>query len=175
VWKELTSFSTQIGRLASLTSPKLGITLERKKDLMVDFTQLLRKPAGEAKKPPPLPAGDYPAIIKSFELGDNNKNKTPYVRFQIGLMDFPGTVDQADRADIDLSKRQMRRDYYLTEDALWRLDELIRGAGVAPGRSYEETLPEMVGLQLVASVKQEMNQQTNEVFATIDKLTGHSS
>lgn len=138
---------------------------------MPDFSSLLRKPAGEAKKPEALPAGDYPGVIKSFELGDQNKNHTPYVRFPLGLTAWPDSVDESDRGDTDLSKRSLRRDMYLTEDALWRLDELIKGLGIdMTGRSYEEVLPELVGQQVLVEVQQYMNQTNNEIGNQVGAL-----
>ena len=56
---------------------------------MVDFTSLLKKRAGEAKKPPAYPAADYPGIIKGFELGDANKNKP----LQFGALFSPVSAD----------------------------------------------------------------------------------
>lgn len=138
---------------------------------MVDFSSLLKKPAGEAKKPPVLPAGDYPGVVKSYELGDQNKNKTPYVRFMLGLTAFPDSVDEAEREGIDLSKRQQRRDFFFTDDALWRLDEFLRGLGIqSNGRGYDEVLPEVVGQQVLIEVQQGLNQQTNEIFNQVGKL-----
>lgn len=156
---------------------------------MPDFSALLRKPAGEAKRPPPLPAGDYYGLVKSYEVGDNNRNKTPYVRFQVALTDWPdssedewshadpdGKVQAVTKADIDLSKRQMRKDFFFTEDALWRLDEFIRSCGIDPrGRSYEEILPEMVGQPMTVEVQQYLNQSNNETGNQIGKLVGQSS
>lgn len=141
---------------------------------MVDFSALLRKPAGEAKKPPALPAGDYPnGVLKGYEIGDNNKNKTPYVRFTVGLSEFPESVDQSDVEGIDLSKRQFRKDYFLTDDALWRLDDLIRSLGIDPqGRAYEEVLPECVGQPVTVEVQQYMNQQTNDIGNQVGKMLG---
>ena len=155
---------------------------------MPDFSQLLSKPAGESRRPPTLPAGDYPAIIKSFEYGDNNTNRTPYVRFAIGLTDWdqnvPDSWSQADaqgnltevsKSDVDLSRRQLRRDYFLTDDAYWRLDELILSCGVVPnGRSYEEVIPELVGSPVLAEVQQYLNQRSNETGNQIGRLTGTS-
>lgn len=153
---------------------------------MPDFSQLLRKPAGEAKRPPPLPPGDYYGIVKGYEVGDNNRNKTPYVRFQVGLQDWPdssadewthaeadGAVQNVTKGDVDLSKRQMRKDFFLTDDALWRLDEFIRTCGVNhQGRSYEEVLPELVGQPVTVEVQQYLNQQSNETGNQIGKLVG---
>src|SRR5260221_4712227 len=139
---------------------------------MVDFSTLLRKPAGEAKKPPALPIGDYPGVIKSYELGDQNKNKTPYVRFHVGLLGWADSIPESERqADLDLSKRQMRRDYFLTEDALWRLDEFLRSIGVKlEGRSYEEALPDAIGASILAEVQQYINQTNSEVGNQIGLL-----
>ena len=140
---------------------------------MPDFKQLLSRPAGEGKKPQALNAGDYPAIIKSYELGDANKNKTPYVRYHIAYTGWPNGEPQTneDGEAIDLSKRQGRRDYYLTEDAFWRLDDFLTSHGIdLTGRSYEETLPEAVGKNVIAEVQQYMNQQTNEIGNQIGAL-----
>lgn len=145
---------------------------------MVDFTALLKKPAGEAKKPEALTASDYPGIIKSFEVGDANKNKTPYVRFHLALTGWPADGEEqldADGKAIDLSKRQLRRDMFLTDDALWRLDELLVELGIdVKGRSYEETLPETVGTQVLVEVQQYMNQTNNEIGNQVGKLAALS-
>lgn len=143
---------------------------------MVDFSTLLRTPAGHAKKPGALPVDSYPAVIKSWEVGDNNKNKTPYVRFVIGLTDWPDGVSEEERQDngeaIDLSKRQMRRDYYLTDDARWRLEELLAGCGLTlEGSTYEELLPQMVGMSVVVEVQQYINQQNNDIGNQVGKIS----
>jgi hypothetical protein len=141
---------------------------------MPDFSQFMSKPAGEAKRPPALPQGDYPGVVKSFELGDANKNKTPYVRFHLGLTDWAQGVEP--EADVELTKRQLRRDYYLTEDALWRLDEFIRSCGVQPaGQTYEEILPSLVGASVTVEVQQQLNQTSNEIFNQVGKVVGQAA
>lgn len=139
---------------------------------MVDFSSLLKKPAGEAKKPPALEAGDYPGIIKSFEVGDNNKNKTPYVRFSLGLTGWPGEPQLNESGEaIDLSSKQLRRDFYLTDDALWRLDEFLRSIGIEPkGRTYDEVLPETVGSPVTVEVQQYLNQSTGDIGNQVGNL-----
>jgi len=140
---------------------------------MPDFRSLLNKPAGEAKKPEALAADNYPGIIKNFEVGDANKNKTPYVRFHLGLTGWPGEPQLGpDGTPIDLSKRQLRRDFFLTEDAYWRLDEFLRALGIElTGRTYEETLPETRGKNVMVEVQQYMNQTTNDIGNQVGSLT----
>lgn len=150
--------------------------------MALDLSHLLRKPAGKAIKPAALPPGDYPGIIKSFEYGDNNKNKTPYVRFQLGLMDWPEAVPQDERGQkndegefipTDLSKKSLRRDFYLTDEALFRLDELIKGCGfAADGSNYEELIPKLVGAPVVIEVKQYVNQNTSEIGNDVGRISG---
>ena len=153
--------------------------------MSVDFSSLLRKPSGQASKPMALPPGDYQGIIKSIEYGDANKNKTPYVRIQLGLIQWPDAVPEEARGQdvngvftpLDLSKRQMRRDFYLTEEAMHRLDTLLRSCGIGGvgERTYEEVIPELVGQQVLVEVQQQLNQNTNEVYAQVGKVAGPHS
>lgn len=138
---------------------------------MPDFSSLLRKPMAEAKRPPALPVGDYQGVIKSYELGDNNRQKTPYVRFHVGLMGWPDSVAEDERTGVDLSKKQLRRDFYLTPDADWRLAEFLKSCGVAE-QSFETGVPEAVGAQVTVEVQQYMNQTNSEIGNQVGKLVG---
>lgn len=145
-----------------------------------NFSHLLKRPAGKSKKPEALPAGLYPGVLKSFEYGDSNQKKTPYVRFHLGITGWADDVSENEKmqenADgkmepIDLSKRQPRRDYYLTDDALWRLDEFLRELGIEPtGRSYEEVIPEAVGQTVTIELQQQLNEKTSEPYNQVGKL-----
>jgi hypothetical protein len=143
---------------------------------MVDFSALLKKPAGQAKKPEAFPADTYPGIIKAWEVGDANKNKTPYVRFHVVLTGegTSTTLEDLKEKHIDITKRTFRRDFYLTEDAEWRLDEFLRSMGidVDSGRPYEETIPECVGKAVQVEIQQYLNATSNEIGNQIGGLVG---
>jgi hypothetical protein len=160
---------------------------------MPDFTQLLRRPAQEANRPPPIPADDYPGIIKNFEFGDSNTNKTPYVRFFPVLTDWGNSVPETwevhnpttnqsytvGKADIDLSKRQQRRDFFLTPDAVWRLHEFLTSCGIEMEEvdgfiDYNEYIPQAIGKQVLVEVQQYLNTRTNEIGNQIGRLLGQS-
>ena len=134
---------------------------------MPGFTSLLNKPAGEAQKPTALPVADFPGVIKGYELGESREKKTPFVRFNLGLTEWPDGVDPVTKADgtpIDLSTRSLRRDYYLTADAMWRLDELLKNLGLeVSGQTYADLLPQTTGASVIVEVRQYMNTQTNEI------------
>jgi hypothetical protein len=130
---------------------------------MPDFSKLMNRPAGQAKKPAALPAGDYPCKIIKWELGESQQKKTPYVRYFLVPTGFPEGASEADKIDekgeaIDLTKKQLRRDYYMTTDAEYRLDEMLRAVGVTvDGRTYEESVPDAVGMDCLAVVIQRMS------------------
>lgn len=158
------------------------LSTERNFTSMVDFSSLLKKQAGTHKKPPALVAGNYPSIISKFEVDDKNKNKTPYVRLSVKYTGWPDSVAEDQRLQegpngmepIDLSKKQGRRDYYLTEDAIYRLDELLHSLQIEmpEGTTYEAVLPQLVGKHVIAEVTQRMNEQDNSIFNDIKSLTG---
>lgn len=142
---------------------------------MADFSTLLSKPAGQAKRPPALDVGDYPGVIKGYEMGDQNRNKTPYVRFNLGLVGWPdGATPQTkeDGAEIDLSAKSLRRDFYLSDDAIWRLDEMLRNLGITMTgtETYLDVLPQTVGASVLVEVRQYMNQQTNDIGNEVQGL-----
>jgi hypothetical protein len=142
---------------------------------MVDFNTLLSKPTGEAERPKPLPAGDYPAVIKRWEAGDANKNRTPYVRFTIGLTGLPEDADpsdytKSDGSPLDISKASFRSDFYMTEEAQYRLDEFMKAGGLEMGRPYNELLNEMIGTTPMAKIGQRMDQTTNAIYNQVDNL-----
>lgn len=141
---------------------------------MPDFTKLLGKSAGSAKKPVALDPGEYPAIIKSHEMGESRQKKTPFVQYNIGYTGWPeGTDPQVDNEgeEIDLSKKTHNIKFYLTDDAMFRLDDFLRGLEVdLEGKTYLEAIPEAEGLAVVADVGQFLNQDTNETGNQINKV-----
>ena len=151
--------------------------------MAVDFSALLKKPSGQAKRPKSLVAGRYPGKIKAFEVGDKNKNNTPYVRLHLAMTGWPDSVSEEDRmqenADgqlmpIDLSKRQLRRDIFIRgtdgADMLYRLDEFLKSLGIEMGPAYDELLPQMVGKDVLIDVTQYVNQTTGEMDNQVDKV-----
>lgn len=141
---------------------------------MPDFASLLSKPAGEAKKSPVLDAGDYPGVIKGWEPGESSQKKTPFVRFNLGLTGWPEGADPQQKEDgsvIDLSTKSLRRDYFLTPDALWRFDEFLKDCGIElNGRTYMDVIPETIGMGVLVEVRQGMNQTTNGLFNEVAAL-----
>jgi hypothetical protein len=149
---------------------------------MPDFTAWLSRPAGKAVRPPPLPVEMYAGKVQSYEYGDNNTNKTPYVRYQLSLTEWPEDVPEEKRVfkdregnevPINLQRVRLRRDFYLTDDALWRLDEFLRSCDIEPeGHDYGEVCPQAVGCNVTIEVQQYLNRTTNELGNQVGQVFG---
>lgn len=140
---------------------------------MVDFSSLLNRAAGEAKKPVPLPDGDFPGVITKWEPGETrSEKKTPKVTFTIQFTGWPDDVSASDFPDVDLSKRPAQKDFWLTEESLFRLDEFLTQLGIdLTGRTYQETLPEAIGKPVIATMRQKLKtDNSGDIFTVCEGL-----
>lgn len=132
--------------------------------MAVDFAKLLSKPLDDVKRPPAWPAGTYLGTIVKFEFGDANKNSTPYARFTVKVTAAGPGLEPSELEGIDLTKgREFRKDFYLTEDADWRLKEFIESVGVpTQGRTFAETVPECANAQVQLEIVQQNSTKNAE-------------
>lgn len=139
-----------------------------------NLRDLLSRPADNFKAPPPLPAGTYYGTLGQAEFGESREKKTPYVRFQVNLMSPGQDIDPTLLAGIDLSRRSQRYDFFLTEDASFRLVEFAKSCNITTdGRSLGELIQE---LQLGVSVKVELIQvpgrEAGQVYLNVKDIQG---
>ena len=148
--------------------------------MAIDFTsKLTRRPISEVRKPPVLPIDMYPGVVKRFEFGDSNANKTPYLRYFLAPTGWGDNVPevwdqwdneknesfQVNRSSINLATQQFRRDFFLTDDSLWRLKEFWESCGVAedPDKDVvewiQETAPTLVGHPVQMEIQQYTSNQ----------------
>jgi len=126
--------------------------------MAVNFKDLLSVKADDVKAPIPLPEGTYHGVVSSFEYGDNNKNKTPYVRFGLKVHNAGDDIDASELAEIDLSARKLSTDFYLTPDARFRLKDFLVSLGLpTEGRSFDELIPEAINQPVIIYVTQRFN------------------
>lgn len=153
---------------------------------MPDFSALYQRPAGQAKRPPVLPKDDYKGIITgAHSEGEIGDNKTPYLQWPVRLTEWGPSVPDSwevydsaeskmvtiEKADVDLSKRQLQARFFTTDDALVMLDEFLRSGGFEMDgtQTYAEVLPQVVGKTVTVSVGQFTNKQTLEVRNVVDR------
>lgn len=148
--------------------------------MTTDYKTLLQKPADSFKKPPTWPAGTYHGKIKQTEFGESSQKKTPYLRVIAQPIAAGEDVDQERLASpgpglppIDMSKRTFRTDFYLTEDALYRLTEFMHSCGIdTTGRAHIECIPELLGADVMIALVEKPNQDNTEIINLVDKMVG---
>lgn len=129
---------------------------------MVDFSSLLNKQMGTIEAPKNFPAGSYNLIVKERSFDVSQQKQTPYVRFVYAVVSPGGDVDQDAwaAANIDLSKRTLRDDFYLTEDALYRLSEHLQNVfGLSPDINLQQAVEMVVGKPCVGHVVETLNKR----------------
>lgn len=141
-----------------------------------NFNELLRKPVDDAKRPPALPAGTYFGTITKQEYDKTtSEKKTPLCRYMVALESAHDSIPAEDLDGIDLTKRTMRREYYLTSEADWRLAEFLKSCGIdTAGRSFAETIPEAIGKRVQVEVTRELNKKkpTDPPYNNISDMAG---
>lgn len=126
--------------------------------MSVNFQNLLSKPVDSVKRPTALPAGTYYARIQGHKFDESRQQKTPFVKFEFSDLQPGPDIDAAQLKDgegnaIDLSKKKLSRDYYLTDDAMYRLREALESLGIkVEGRSFGECIPETKGMPVQITV-----------------------
>lgn len=131
--------------------------------MTVDFRKLLDKPMDEIKRPPSLPAGTYFGTVTKYEFGESNNKKTPYLRLLLNVTSAGEDVDQEALKEIDLSKKQLRKDFYITPDAEYRIKEFLESCQIpTTGRALGEAIPDCMNAPVVIEVTLRPNQNDPE-------------
>lgn len=141
--------------------------------MAIDFTKiqsLLSKNADEIEKPKPLPPGQYQFIVTGHEFGESAQKKTPFVSFKVRPVAPGPDVDQTALAQVkEWNKKEMKYDFYITEDALFRLKDFIGHCGIGTsGRPLDACIPELTNQSFTGVVAQSISEKDHEtVYANI--------
>lgn len=139
-----------------------------------NFADLMNKPVEEAEKPKPVPDGTYLATIMKHEFGTSAKKNTPYLRFDFKLIAATDDVDAELLEEVGgeefLAKKVMRSDFYLTDDAMYRLREFLENALElnVSGRNFDDVIPEATNMQVLISVGHTISEDGQTTYANID-------
>jgi hypothetical protein len=140
---------------------------------MTNFAEILSRRPEDQERPKPFPAGTYTALVLRHETGETSKKQTPYVRFYFQAVEAHDDVDQEALAEIDMQKKTLRDDFYLTDDALYRLSEFLETLGIEmSGRTFAECLPETINQAITITVSHSINQQDPSIIYS--NITGYA-
>jgi hypothetical protein len=124
---------------------------------MTDFRSLLDTEVTEVERPKPLVAGNYVWNVAEYKFDKSAKKKTDFVQFKLVPVMAQEDVDPAELAlvlgDKSLSDFSKNVDFYLTKDAVWRLDEfLLEKLACEPGQSRTAMIESAIGRQVVGQI-----------------------
>lgn len=140
------------------------------------FRELLSQPTDAVERPKALAVGHYVGEIRSHEFGTSKQKQTPFVRFILVPSEETADVDAGLNTGIDFSKRELRKDFYVTPASLYRLTDMLDATlGKTTGRSFDERIPETRGTRVMFKVTQrevldESTSEVKEVYNDVDTI-----
>lgn len=144
--------------------------------MATDFSHLLDIDSDSVKRPPAKPPGTYHAIIASTSFGNSSQKGTPFCRFHFAGVNPGEDVDldmakDEDGTPIDFSKWKPTTDFFLTEDALYRLKEFLVSLGIpGTGRKIKEMIPEARNLPVLLTVSMKANDDGSGFFNRVESV-----
>lgn len=143
--------------------------------MTTDLRSLLQTNFDDVKAPVPLPAGSYRGIIVKYDFGQTKgENQTPFIQYTIQLLSACDDVDPNDLDDnIDWSRKQIRKSFYLTHEALYRFKEFVQKLGIDPtGRTPDSVVADTLNKQVLCAVTQKPDQKDpTKIYNEIGDIT----
>jgi hypothetical protein len=135
------------------------------------FRELLGQNTDSVERPRPIADGHYLGAIASHEFGLSRQKQTPYVRFIINLEEETADVPTGSNDGIDISRREIRKDYFITPTALYRLSDMLNAVlGKETGRTFDERIPETRGVRVMVGVGHRDNEDGTETYNEVGTI-----
>lgn len=143
--------------------------------MSINFREMLSVPTDSVERPKPLPDGHYIGAIKGHEFGQSKNKGTPFVRFILTTELACDDVDQAALVGMDLSKKEVQKDYFITPSALYRLSDMLDAVlGKQAGRSFDERIPDTSSVRVMFGAVARNDDDGNPTgFNNITTITRH--
>lgn len=125
---------------------------------MVDFSSILNKKVNEVEAPVQLPVGSYLLQVLQYTFGTSQKQQTPYIKFEFGVVSANEDVDPEQLAKVkNLQERRLNATFYITEDSLFRIKDFCEKCGldVSGDQTLNEMIPQTIGTQVNGILKAE--------------------
>src|ERR1700735_317700 len=121
----------------------------------VSLRDLMTQPTDSFERPKALPEGHYLGTILGFEFGKSRNKGTDFIRVAMRIDGLGDDIDEVDVKGIDLSRRELRRDFFITPNSMYRLGDFLDAVlGAQPGKNADERLPDIKGTSVLMQVTQ---------------------
>lgn len=136
-----------------------------------NFSSILDEAPTEVDRPKPLPAGTYTCVIAGpAEYGKSSKKGTDFAMFVLKPLAAEDDVDEEELDDAGgLEGKSLRNTFYLTEDAVYRLDEFHQHCGIdiTKPQSRRSRNDDVVNAHVRAVVKHRTSEDGSRIYAEI--------
>lgn len=136
------------------------------------FRQLLQNSSGTVERPRTLADGHYIGTVRNHEFGTSSQKQTPFVRLILVPEEATEDVDADANDGIDLSKKELRADFYITQASLYRLSDALDAILGPSDRVFDERLPELRGTRVLFQVthRDQIDEATGDITATFNQV-----
>lgn len=133
--------------------------------MSANFRELLGQATDAVERPRPLADGHYLGYIANHEFGLSRQKQTPYVRFIIVPEEATADVEEGANNGLTLGQRELRKDYFITPAALYRLSDMLDAVlGKETGRSFDERIPETRDARVMIGIGHRSNEDGSETY-----------
>ena len=146
------------------------------------FSDILKTKASEVERPAAMPVGDYVVVVTGQPRQDKSaKKQTPFVEFTYKVLEAMESVDEEQLTEWLTNKKGEKKKltevtikdtYYLTENSLWRLTDMLKACGLdtESDMSLGQLIEEAPGSQLIVTLRHESFQDGSGVQARVGSV-----
>lgn len=138
-----------------------------------NFASLLDESPDAITAPLPLPQGVYLCtVVGTPNYGKSSQKQTDFVEFILRPIAAEEDIDPEELESVGgLEGKTLRATFYLTEDAIYRLDEFHEHCGIDldDGQSRRHRNDAIVNAQVRAFIKHEFSKDGTRTFARFNR------
>ena len=137
-----------------------------------NFASILDESPDHVEIPPTLPVGTYLCTVGAPRYDKSSNKGTDFVEFPLKVVMALDDVAAADLEEFgSLEDKTLRTTYYLTEDAVYRLDEFHVHCGLDLTISASRRIrnDECINAQVLAVVSHRVSQDKTRTFADVKR------
>jgi hypothetical protein len=133
------------------------------------FADILNKPSGEAPKPQALPSGTYLTVVDGpYRANKVGADQTDVVDFQLKILQvMEANQDEITAVPDGVPGKTIFARFFITEKALYRLDDFLERLGIEKGLPYKEALGQCPGKSVVVNLGQRPSPDSSRMFNEI--------
>jgi len=132
--------------------------------MAVDFRSLLNVSSDDVERPKPLPNGHYIGTVASFEFGLSKQKQTPYCRLNLVPLQATDDVDMTRLEGVNLADKSLRKDYFITPKARYRLADMLDAVLGKDSRILDQRIGDVRGAKVMFGVTERQSEDGADTF-----------